>query len=305
VTHRVAERPGRGGPPVLRYPPSSPAGGASISDDDFYRSHAALYDLAFSWDVEDEVAWLLSRFGEGTASVLEPACGNGRLFPGFLRRGVAVAGVDLSREMLAKAAERLRSAALPEAALAVGDIRDFDLGRRFDGAFVPVNSLGYLHSHDDLVRHLRAVARHLRPGGRYLVQQGLRDVARLAPLPDDGSSRWEVETPHGRLLTTWRSGPYDPATRLETQVSRFEWTSGPSRGAVVEHEHVLRVWDWASWSAALAETPFAESAAFDGNRAARPPLPVGPSLEGFLLAWHELSVPADPGPGRPAARASA
>lgn len=258
---------------------------------DFYASQADLYDLAFSWDVEDEAAWLLGRMGPGIASVLEPACGNGRLFPAFARRGIEVAGVDLSPEMLAKAAERLRAAGLPEATLVTGDIRDFDLGRRFDAAYLPVNSLGYLRTHEDLVRHFRCVARHLRPGGKYLVQQGLRDVRKLAPIPDGGPSRWEVETPRGRLLTTWRSGAFDPATRLETQVSRFEWLSGPRAGTAVEHEHLLRVWDWESWSAALDESRLRYVTAFDGDRADRAPLAVGPGLEGFLLAWHELALP--------------
>jgi len=261
---------------------------------DFYASQADLYDLAFSWDVEDEVEWLLARFGPGISAVLEPACGNGRLFPGFVRRGVEVAGVDLSREMLAKAEARLReigrAPGRAAAFLVEGDIRDFGLPRRFDGAFVPVNSLGYLRTHDDLVGHFTCVARHLRPGAKYLVQQGLRDTRRLLPIPDGGASRWDVETPRGRLLTTWRSGAWDPATRLETQISRFEWVTGPRAGEAVEHEHVLRVWDWHSWSSALAETPFREVAAWDGDRADRPPLPVGPGLEGALLAWHELVV---------------
>lgn len=261
-----------------------------MGDLDFYASQAELYDLAFSWDVEDEVEWLLSRFGPGTRSVLEPACGNGRLFPDFVRRGVEVAGVDLAPEMLAKAAARLRSAGLPPATLVQGDIRDFGLPRKFDGAFVPVNSLGYLRTHDDLVGHFACVARHLRPGAKYLVQQGLRDTRRLLPIPDGGASRWEVETRDGRLLTTWRSGAYDPATRLETQVSRFEWLTGPRAGTAVEHEHVLRVWDWDSWSAAIASAGLRETAAFDGDRADRPPLPVGPALKGFLLAWHELEA---------------
>ena len=93
-----------------------------MPDLDFYASQAELYDLAFSWDVDDEVAWLLERFGPGTRSVLEPFCGNGRLFPGFARRGVTTAGVDLSRDMLDRAAARMKAAGLPEPLLALADI---------------------------------------------------------------------------------------------------------------------------------------------------------------------------------------
>jgi SAM-dependent methyltransferase len=255
-----------------------------MSDLGFYATQSELYDLAFSWDVEGEVEWLLERFGPGTASVVEPACGNGRLFPGFERRGVATAGVDLSAEMLEKARRRAPSAQLVRA-----DIRTFDLGRAFEGAFCPVNSLGYLHTADDMTRHLACVARHLRAGGRYLVQLGLRDLDDYRPLPVDTTSQWDVDTPRGRLRTTWKSGAFDSGSRVETQISRFEWLTGAEAGRVAEFEHAIRLWDWASWSEALAASPLREVAAWDGDRAERPALEVGPSLTGKLLAWHELA----------------
>jgi SAM-dependent methyltransferase len=256
----------------------------------FYDSQAELYDFAFSWDVEGEVAWLLERFGPGTRSVLEPFCGNGRLFPGFARRGVETAGVDLSKEMLAKAAARMSSAGLPPPLLALADTRGFDLGRRFDAALCPVNSFGYLATDDDLARHLDTVARHLEPGGRYLVQLGLRDLDDLRPLAVDTTSRWDVDTPHGRLRTTWMSGGFDRATLLETQVSRFDWLTGPRAGSAAEFSHSIRVRDWDSWSRAVRASPFRENAAWDGDRADRPSLAIGPELEGHLLAWHELAL---------------
>lgn len=256
----------------------------------FYASHAELYDLAFSWDVENEVAWLLSRFPPGTRSVLEPFCGNGRLFPGFARRGVATAGVDLSAEMLARAASRLAAAGLAPASLLRADVRDFRFPHRFDAAFCPVNSFGHLHGEEDLRRHLECVGAHLEPGGRYLVQLGLRSVSPLVPLTVNDASLWDTETPLGVLRTTWSSDAFDPATRVESQVSRFEWRSGPHAGTVVSHAHAMRVWDWESWSAVLARTPFRETAAWDPVGDAPRPLAVGPALEGHLLAWHELSL---------------
>jgi SAM-dependent methyltransferase len=261
-----------------------------VSHQRFYESQAELYDLAFSWDIEDEAAWLLERFGPGTRSVLEPACGNGRLFPDFARRGVETAGVDLSREMIARAETRMRVVGLPQPFLVEADIRDFDLGRTFDGAFCPVNSLGYMHTADDMARHLACVARHLRTGGRYLVQLGLRRLDSYAPLPVDTTSQWDVDTPRGVLRTTWISGPYDPATRVETQISRFEWRTGTHAGHVVEFEHHMRLWDWAAWSEAVAASSFREVAAWDGDLPGRPALSVGPAMQGKLLAWHELEV---------------
>jgi SAM-dependent methyltransferase len=256
----------------------------------FYASHAELYDLAFSWDVESEVEWLVSRFPPGARSVLEPFCGNGRLFPGLARRGFETAGVDLSGEMLSRASDRLAAAGMPPAFLARADVCDFRLGRRFDAAFCPVNSFGHLHTEEALVRHLVCVAAHLNAGGRYLVQLGLRSVSPLVPLGVSEASLWDTATPRGVLRTTWTSESFDPATRVETQVSRFEWLDGPHAGVSAAHPHAMRVWDWDAWSRALARTPFREAAAWDGDRPGIPPLPVGPALEGRLLAWHELTL---------------
>ena len=44
-----------------------------------YEDHADLYDLAFDWEVSEEVAWLGARLGSACRSVLEPDCGSGRM----------------------------------------------------------------------------------------------------------------------------------------------------------------------------------------------------------------------------------
>ena len=52
-----------------------------------YDDYADLYDIAFSWDVSNEAAWLEQRLGSGCRSVLEPGCGSGRMLEA-LARGV-------------------------------------------------------------------------------------------------------------------------------------------------------------------------------------------------------------------------
>src|SRR6185295_10885629 len=100
-------------------------------------------------------------------------------------------------------------------------------------------------------------------------------LADYRPLVVDATSQWDVETPRGRLRTTWKSGAFDPATRIETQISRFEWLTGRDAGRSAEFTHSIRLWDWASWSAAVAASPLRETAAWDGDRAERPSLAVG------------------------------
>jgi SAM-dependent methyltransferase len=126
-----------------------------------YTDDAELYDIAFDWDVTDEVEWLLERLGLECRSVFEPGCGSGRMLDALARRGIEVTGIDLSPAMVELARRRLGD----RGTVVVADMTNFDLGRTFDGAISPINTLLHL-SPNELAAHLSATARHLRPGGR-------------------------------------------------------------------------------------------------------------------------------------------
>lgn len=229
--------------------------------------------------------------GDGVSAVLEPACGSGRMFAAFARRGVEVWGVDLSEEMLARAAQRMADEGLPPPRTLCADIVDFDFGRRFDAAICPIATFGYLLRRADTLAHLRCVARHLEPGARYLIQVDLAGYDDYLPRDDDAISRWEMERDGVRVRATVTPGPLDRATDTIVDHYCFEILSGPGAGTVFEEHHPMHLWDWASWSSLIAESPFEQVAAYDGDTIpARPPLPVDRSLEGARLTWHELRL---------------
>ena len=230
-----------------------------------YDEHALLYDIAFDWDVGDEVDWLLERLGEGCASVLEPGCGTGRIVAALARRGLEVVGIDRSPAMLGLAERRLRAVGL-RAQLVVAEMEDFDLGRRFDGAVCPINTLGHLGP-EALGRHLEAMARHLRPGARYLVQLDLRRDAEDA-LADEVA--WEAARGDTRLRIRVAVEDVDLAARRERQRVRIEVRAGDRAGEVVDEIHTMTVWTPDAWAAAVADAGFEIAATYDG---ARPDLP--------------------------------
>ncbi len=114
-----------------------------------YEDRAWLYDAAFSWDIEDEVTWLLERFGGSSKRILEPGCGSGRLMAALSRRGVEVTGVDRSQTMLDRARRRMEALGLSAPRLERGDMAAFELGTRFDGAVLPINTFGYIRTYDE------------------------------------------------------------------------------------------------------------------------------------------------------------
>ena len=240
-----------------------------------YTDEAELYDIAFDWDVTDEVEWLLGRLGAECRSVLEPGCGSGRMLDAVAHRGIEVTGIDLSPAMVELARGRLGD----RGAVVVADMTNFDLGRTFDGAISPINTLLHL-SPNELAAHLSATARHLRPGGRYLVQLGILDSDE--PLQ---TSRWEIERGDTRLRIEWAQEEVDLGRARQIQRSRIEVITGSRAGEIVEEEHLMTAWTWDSWEGAIEPSPFDEIAAYDGNETGWPWVERG-ATSGLL--WHEL-----------------
>jgi SAM-dependent methyltransferase len=242
-----------------------------------YDDHADLYDLAFDWDVSEEVAWLHERLGGRCRSVLEPGCGSGRVLEALARRGLAVAGIDRSPAMVDAARRRLAAAGV-EATIVRADMADFDLGRTFDGAVCPVGTLAHL-SPEELVRHLRRMESHLERRARYLVQLPLYGV------DSEPESRWDMTRGGTTLAITWTTEHVDLAAGTARQRSRIEIRTGPRAGEVVEEVHTMTAWTPDRWAAAVAGSPFTATAVYDGDRDGRPR--VTPHATGGLL-WHEL-----------------
>ena len=232
---------------------------------ELYERHAELYDLAFRWDIEDEVEWLLGRLGPDCRSVLEPGCGSGRVLEALARHGLEVVGLDRSSAMVELARARLGAAVQ----VVLADMTDFDLGRTFDAALCPINTLAHL-SPGELGRHLERMGRHLRPGARYLVQLQLGGEAH--------SSQWET---HG-VRVTWATEHVDLAAGRQRQRSRIELASGE----VVEEVHELTLWTPEAWARSVAASPFTATAIFDSAQEGYPA--VEPGAEGPML-WHELT----------------
>ena len=234
-----------------------------------YTEEAELYDIAFGWDVSEEADWLVERLGAGCRSVLEPGCGSGRMLGALAARAPEAVGIDVSAEMVAYARARLGGAA----EVVRADMTDFDLGRRFGGAVSLVSTVGVLKP-AKLEAHLEAMARHLEPGARYLVQQGI----------DAGTwrSEWDAERGDLRLHVVWEA--IDP----DRSRSRVEILAGPRAGEVVEDLHWDQSWTAAAWAEAIAASPFEQAACYDGWPDDRPPAVLE---QGGGYLWHELVAP--------------
>jgi SAM-dependent methyltransferase len=133
----------------------------------FNRS-AQWYDAFYAgidYDAEAEVVTaIIRRQNPQAASLLDVACGTGRHLESFGRH-FECAGVDIEREMVAIARKRL-----PDIPLRTADMVGLDLGRKFDAITCLFSSIGYTAQPDRLDAAVRAMARHLHPGGVLVVE---------------------------------------------------------------------------------------------------------------------------------------
>ncbi len=101
-------------------------------------------------------------------TLLDVACGTGRHLS-FLRDSFDCEGVDIEPAMIEVAATRL-----PGVPLAVGDMTRIDLGRQFDVVTCLFSSIGYVVTIDRLNLAVRAMVRHLNPGGVLIIEPWIR-----------------------------------------------------------------------------------------------------------------------------------
>lgn len=105
---------------------------------------------------------------EASETVLDLACGSGihtRTFARAVPRGCVV-GLDLSRPMLAHAAERAARQGIDNALWVRGDAIDLPMA---DATFDAVVCCGALHLFSDVQRVLGEVRRVLEPSGRFVM----------------------------------------------------------------------------------------------------------------------------------------
>ena len=104
------------------------------------------------------------RLRSGGRRLLDVACGTGQ-HVAHLKAHFEVAGLDLQPEFLEIA--RQHNPGIP---FYLGDMVDFDLGRRFDAVTCLFSSIGYVQTLENLARAVACMAGHLLPGGVLVVE---------------------------------------------------------------------------------------------------------------------------------------
>jgi SAM-dependent methyltransferase len=142
----------------------------------------------FAPDVlEPAVGRLAELAGDGPA--LEFAIGTGRVAVPLAERGIRVTGIELSTPMIDQLRAKADEAAIPVIA---GDMATATAPGKFTLVYLVYNTIANLLTQAEQVACFRNAARHLTPGGRFVIELWVPELRKLPP---------------GQQATVWQSEP--------------------------------------------------------------------------------------------------
>lgn len=193
-----------------------------------------------NYDQEDPsdtgVAFYCALAREAGGSVLEIACGTGRVAIPIAQQGFPVTGLDIVPGMLARA--RAKSAGLA-ARWVEGDARTFDLGERFQLIFLTGNAFQAFVTNAEQAAVIQRAHAHLHDTGLFAFEtrnprwRGLEARAQgyeglfftLETIAEERGSQTYTDV-HGRPVRTSYTQLYDHAAQVLHLTGYKRWNDG-------------------------------------------------------------------------------
>ncbi len=152
---------------------------------------ARFFDL--NPEIPDDLPFYRRLVDARPTTLLELGCGTGRVLVALAGQCSYAHGVELSAAMLAICRGKLAAAAIPapRVGLTLGDITDFELGRRFDLVVAPYRVFQNLAADAEVAGFFRCAHRHLEPGGALV-------VSAFRPAADPATTRANWASPDER-----------------------------------------------------------------------------------------------------------
>ncbi len=117
----------------------------------------------------------LAALAEG-GRALELAIGTGRVAVPLAGRGVPMAGIEISRPMASKLREKEGADGID---VVIGDMATARVEGSFRLVYLVFNTIGNVETQDAQVAVFRNAARHLEPGGFFVIEVGVPNLREL------------------------------------------------------------------------------------------------------------------------------
>ena len=176
----------------------------------------------------DDVQFYVGQAVACGGPVLEYGIGNGRIALPIARHGIAVTGVDHSREMLDDLAVRLATEPAEvrrHVRVIRGDMRTARVRARFPLVICPFNAALHLYTRGDVEQFLARVRDHLAPRGRFIVDLSIPSLEDLARDPTRAYRAPRFRHPRVGLVRYVEHFDYDAIRQIMFVSMEFEPTA--------------------------------------------------------------------------------
>lgn len=144
----------------------------NTTGNDEYRSSAEFYDYIPVYEGRDDISYYVDLAEKNSGPVLELGCGTGRVLVPVAQTGCEITGLDPSSAMLDICRKRLEDEDTDlrkRVTLINGDMRNFELGRKFSLITTPFRSFQHLETVEDQLKTLKNIHRHLEDNGVFVL----------------------------------------------------------------------------------------------------------------------------------------
>jgi SAM-dependent methyltransferase len=174
----------------------------SYSKETYGEHIAAVYDDWFA-EYDSDAIDVLAELAQG-GRALELGIGTGRFALPLSAKGVEVHGVDAATSMVARLKEKPGADRI---AITMGNFADVPVDGKFAVIYIVFNTFFALSSQEEQVRCFRNVAAHLQPGGCFVMEAFVPDVARFT----SGQVNWATKVTADEVQLD--VGQHDAATQ--------------------------------------------------------------------------------------------
>jgi SAM-dependent methyltransferase len=129
----------------------------------------------FAREVLDPAVERLTNLAAG-GRVLEFAIGTGRVAIPLSERGISVAGIEIAPAMIAQLRTKAGEAKIP---VVLGDMTNAAVPGTFSLVFLVFNGISNVLTQGEQVACFRNAARHLSPGGRFVIELWVPELRRM------------------------------------------------------------------------------------------------------------------------------
>ena len=248
-----------------------------FESEDFWINYAPIMYDDNLWEEAPTVAEYVTKTAglKKGDSVLDAACGVGRIAVELAALGMDVTGVDITKPVLEAATQSAKDEGVP-LTLIQGDLRTFTSDKKFDCAINLYTSFGYCDSEEEDMMILKNIAASLRNGGTFIMECTSRETAVMYFTKGEEFDRagfhvkteFSVEGAWEGLKSKWTLIPIQAEENISSNTSSKSGsttsstiTSGNTPG-IITHTYTQRLYSAPDLCTRMIECGFSSAKAY-------------------------------------------